>query len=90
MNTIFADTMLNITVTGALVRIDLGTLTPVTSAEGKQEVRATPTQQVVMPLEGFARAFGMQESVIKRMIDDGILKPKDQAVPAVTSGTTAQ
>jgi hypothetical protein len=90
MNTTFADTMLNITVTGPLVRIDLGTLTPTTNAEGKQEVRATVTQQLVMPLEGFARSFGMQESVIKRMVTDGILKPSEQSTPTVASGTTAQ
>ena len=90
MNTFFADTMLNISVTGPLVRIDLGTLTPFTNTEGKQELRATVTQQVVMPLEGFARAFGMQESVIKRMVSDGILKASDSTSPAVASGTKAQ
>jgi hypothetical protein len=90
MNTTFADTILNIAVTGTLVRIDLGTLTPNTTAEGKQEVRATVTQQLVMPLEGFARSFGMQESVIKRMVADGILKAADQTAPAVVSGTKAQ
>jgi hypothetical protein len=41
MQTNFADGILNIAITGPLVRIDYGTATPVTNAEGKQEVRLT-------------------------------------------------
>ncbi len=59
MQTTFADTILNIAITGNLVHLDLGTITPVQNQDGKQELRATPTQQVVMPMEGFVRAFGM-------------------------------
>lgn len=58
----------------ALVRIDFGTATPVTNTEGAQEVRLKPTQQVVMPMEGFVRAFDAQERVIKKLIADGVLK----------------
>ncbi|MER2624239.1 MAG: hypothetical protein ABTS22_09915 [Accumulibacter sp.] len=57
MQTYFADGILNIAITGPLVRIDYGTATPVTNAEGKQEVRLNPSQQVVMPMEGFVRAL---------------------------------
>jgi hypothetical protein len=84
MQTTFSDTVLNIAITGNLVRLDLGTVVPIQTAEGKQELRVTPTQQVVMPLEGFVRAFGMQEQIIKKLIADGVLK----AQPAVTAGTT--
>lgn len=87
MNTTFADTIINITVTGTLVRIDLGTLVPISSADGKQEIRATITQQIVMPLDGFTRAFGAQESVIKRLIADGIIKPKEQPIETATIGS---
>jgi hypothetical protein len=82
MQTTFADTILSINLTGPLVRIDLGTLAPVPGKDGKQELRATPTQQLVMPLEGFVRAFGMQESVIKKLLADGVLKASPEPLPA--------
>jgi hypothetical protein len=92
MQTTFADTILNIAITGNLVRLDLGIITPVQTPEGKQELRATPTQQVVMPLEGFVRAFGMQEQIVKKLIADGVLKaqqaPENQT--SISTGTTTQ
>lgn len=74
MQTNYADTILNITLTGAMVRIDLGTVVPVTNADGTQEGRATQTQQLVMPLDGFVQSFGVQEQVIKKLLADGVLK----------------
>jgi hypothetical protein len=73
MQTNYADTILNITLTGAMVRIDLGTVVPVTNADGTQEGRATQTQQLVMPLDGFVQSFGVQERVIKKLLADGVL-----------------
>lgn len=80
MQTTFADAILNISVTGALVRLELGTVVATAAQDGKQELVTTPTQQVVMPLEGFLRAFGMQETVIKKLIADGVIKA--QPAPA--------
>ena len=74
MQTNYADTILNITLTGAMVRIDLGTVVPVTNPDGTQEGRATQTQQLVMPLDGFVQSFGIQEQVIKKLLADGMLK----------------
>jgi len=74
MQTNFADTILNVAITGTLVRLELGTVVPVQGQEGKQELRATPTMQVVMPIEGFVRAFGIQEQLIKKLVADGVLK----------------
>ncbi len=70
----FADSIVNIAITGPLIRIDFGTVTPAKNAEGKEEVRLHPTQQVVMPLEGFVRAFGLQEQVLRKLIEDGVIK----------------
>lgn len=82
MQTVFADTILNIAITGPLVRIDLGTVMPVQNAEGKTELRGTPVQQLVMPLDGFARAFGMQDQVVKKLVADGVLKTEDKPAEA--------
>lgn len=90
MQTNFADTLLNISITGNLVRLDLGTITPVQTQDSKQELRATPTQQVVMPMEGFVRAFGMQEQIIKKLITDGVLKAqaRQENQPSINTGTS--
>lgn len=84
MQTNFADTILNISVTGSLVRIDLGTLNPVQGTDGKLEQKPTVTQQLILPMEGFARSFSMQEQVVKQLIKDGVLKaqePTDATTP---------
>ena len=92
MQTTFADTIINIAITGNLVRLDLGTVIPVQTQDGKQELRVTPTQQIVMPLEGFVRAVGMQEQIIKKLIADGVLKTPStpETQPSVSSGSTTQ
>jgi hypothetical protein len=74
MQTTFADTILNVVVTGNLVRFDFGTVTPAPTKDGKQEMRATPTVNMVMPIDGFVRAFGVQEQLIKKLVADGVLK----------------
>ncbi|MEF8747640.1 MAG: hypothetical protein V5B31_07365 [Candidatus Accumulibacter propinquus] len=86
MQTSFADAILNIAVTGPLVRIDFGTATAVTNAEGRQEVRLNPSQQVVMPMEGFVRAFDAQERLMKQLIADGVLKVQAPPSDGVGSG----
>ena len=90
MQTTFSDTILNISITGNLVRIDLGTIAQIQTNDGKQELRATPTQQVVMPMEGFLRAFSMQEQIIKKLVADGVLKaqPASETQPDIATGTT--
>ena len=86
MQTSFADAILNIAVTGPLVRIDFGTATAVTNAEGRQEVRLNPSQQVVMPMEGFGRALDAQERLMKQLSADGVLKVQAPPSDGVGSG----
>jgi hypothetical protein len=72
---IFADSIFNISVTGNLVRIDLGvTELGAANADGKQEARLVQSQQLVMPLEGFVRAVGIQDQIMRRLISDGVVK----------------
>ena len=89
MQTTFADTILNIAITGPLVRIDLGTITHIPAGtDGKATRRATASQQLVMPLDGFVRAFGMQEKVVKKLIADGVLQA--QTRPKAAAKTAAE
>lgn len=89
VQTNFADTILNVAITGALVRLELGTVVPVQGQEGKQELRATPTMQVVMPIEGFVRAFGIQEQLIKKLVADGMLKAEPPSANNATESIAA-
>jgi hypothetical protein len=85
MQSIFADTLLNVSITGNLVRLDLGTMVPVKNAEGKSGLTATSTMQIVMPIDGFVRAYGMQEQIIKKLLADGVLKPSSSQEDTTTS-----
>lgn len=88
---IFSDSIFNVTVTGNLVRIDLGvTELGAANAEGKQEARLVQSQQIVMPLEGFVRAVGIQDQIVRRLINDGIVKiqPRENAPVSATEAAT--
>jgi hypothetical protein len=73
---LFADRIVNLAVTGPLVRIELGTM-QLPTAEG-QKPQLVPNQTLVMPLEGFVQSFGMMEGVIKRLVADGVIKMQPQ------------
>jgi hypothetical protein len=74
---LFADRVINIAVTGHLIRLELGSLQP-PKAEGQQPQLGL-SETLVMPLEGFVQSFGMMEAIVKRLLADGVLK---QQMPA--------
>jgi hypothetical protein len=90
MQSTFADTVLNVSITGSLVRLDLGTMIPAKNAEGKSGLKATSTLQIVMPIEGFVRAFGMQEQIIKKLVADGVLKATAKTDADANTSAVAQ
>lgn len=86
---VFADRISNISVTGPLVRIEFCTLAPPASEGGKPQV--LPGQTVVMPLDGFAASVGMLDAMVKKLIADGVLKPRPGgAPPPADSSATIQ
>lgn len=83
---LFADSIFNVTVTGNVVRIELGVAElGAANADGKQEVRLVQSQQIAMPLEGFVRAVGIQEQVVRRLINDGVIKMQPREAAAATT-----
>lgn len=80
---IFADNISAIHVTGNMIRIDLITLQPQLKNENGQPVFDV-SNRIVMPLAGFINAFGVQESIIKQLIDAGVLKNTTDTVTAVS------
>jgi hypothetical protein len=83
-NDIFADTFNGIAVTGNLIRIDLATLAPDTGGQGNQP-RFESRQRLIMPIDGFLRAFALCEDVMKKLMVAGIVTQRgtETAVAAV-------
>lgn len=75
MQVLFADGITNISLSaGGLVRLEFGAVSGTREVDGQQQAMLSATQQIVMPLEGFLRAFSTQEQVMKKLMDDGLVK----------------
>ncbi len=70
---IFADRIVNLAVTGPLVRLELGTLQAPRNKHEKPQL--VPSGTLVMPLDGFAASVGMMDAMLKQLVKDGVLKP---------------
>lgn len=76
---LFADRILNVALTGSLIRVELGQFEAPEDKSGKPRLVATRT--IVMPMDGFVASFGMLEAIMKKLLDDGLVKRQD--MPAV-------
>jgi hypothetical protein len=73
---IFADSMGEITLSGGMVRIDLVTLVGSQSDEANKP-HLEATHRVVMPPDGFLRSFSSMETLVKQLVDAGLVKPRE-------------
>ncbi len=74
---IFADAISAVHVTGNLVRIDLMTLQPhLQSGNGEPVVEVN--QRLIMPLDGFVKSLAVQEDLLKKLIEAGVLQLNQQ------------
>ena len=73
---LFADRIINLSITGPLVRIELGAL----QLAGANEKSPTyvPTQTLVMPLDGFVSSFSMLEQAMKKLAETGVVRTRDE------------
>jgi hypothetical protein len=80
---IYADRILNLSVTGSVVRLELG-VSQMPDNSG-QPAKVTPTQTLIIPLEGFVNSFGLMEQMMKKLAENGVVtarKPDEE--PAAT------
>lgn len=82
---IFADGIGEITLSGGMVRMDLVTLKGSQSKSGEKP-KLEFSQRVIMPPDGFLRSFSAMESLVKQLVDAGLVKPRDQQVSADGGG----
>lgn len=72
---VFADRMVNVSITGPLIRIELAVFGPAEKQDGNPVL--VSSQTLVMPLDGFAASFGMLDVVVKQLVDKGVLSKQD-------------
>ena len=79
---LFIDRVGNIVVTGSVVRIDLMVVDPtsVPTATGEQGMKFELRNRLIIPMEGFVRSFSALESVIKKMVEAGVVNVQPPAV----------
>ncbi len=84
---IFADAISAVHVTGNMVRIDLMTVQPHLKSDNGQPVFDI-SKRIIMPLEGFVQSLAVQEDIVKKLIDAGVLKKADipQEAPVQNEG----
>lgn len=82
MNMLFADRLTNLQIVGNTVRLEFSVLDMV-PGNNQNEPKLNVGHVLVMPLEGFVQAFNGQDSVVKKLLADGVLKSN------VASPTTA-
>ena len=85
MADIYADAFENILVHGGTVRIDLATYSP-RDKTGDDQPALELTGRLVMPIEGFVRAFGGIGEVVRQMVDAGVIEPVENPAAGRTGG----
>lgn len=80
---LFTDRLVNLSVTGSLVRIEMGALLLPENKDQAPEFE--PTQALVMPLDVFVNSFGMMDALMKKLVEDGVLKPRAANAPTSNS-----
>lgn len=74
---LFADRLMNVAVSGPLVRLQWGAM-DFPQAEGeKPALQASHT--LVLPLDGLLASMGMIEGLVKQLVKDGVLQQKTNA-----------
>lgn len=83
MNSLFADRLTNLQIVGNTVRLEFSVLDMV-PGNNQNEPKLNVSHVLVMPLDGFVQAFNGQDSVVKKLLADGVLK-SNVASPATAS-----
>jgi len=83
MNSLFADRLSNVQIAGNTVRLEFSVL-DIVPGNTTAEPRLSVSHVLVMPLEGFVQAFNGQDSVVKKLLADGVLR-SNVASPAVAA-----
>lgn len=81
MNYLFVDRLTNLQIAGNTVRLEFSVIDFVPGQQ-LENAKTTPSHVLVMPIEGFVQAFNGQETVVKQLLDQGVLKRNAPESPA--------
>ena len=75
-DTIYADAITNLYVTGSLVRIELSLINTVPK-QAAEPAKLRVSHHVVLPMDAFANAVAMQQGLVNKLVADGVLKKRE-------------
>jgi hypothetical protein len=81
VNHLFADRLTNLQIAGNTVRMEFSVL-DFAPGNNQDNPKLNVSHVLVMPLEGFVQAFNGQDSVVKKLLADGVLKSNQPSAPA--------
>ena len=76
-STTYADGVENISVINGLARLEL--VIANIAKDGDKQVQVVPSGTLVISLDGFVKLHAQIDGMVKKMLEDGILKQADQA-----------
>lgn len=79
--TIYADQVTNISIQGGIVRFELAVVDELPKAQN-DPIRMRVSHHLVLPLDAFVKAFEIEQTIMNKLVQDGILKRSDK--PAAT------
>lgn len=81
--TIYADQVTNISIHSGIVRFELAVVDELPKTQN-DPIRMRVSHHLVLPLDAFVKSFEIQQSVMSKLVQDGVLKRTEK--PAATSG----
>ncbi len=81
---IFADGVGEITLSGGMVRMDLFTIVGKGDDDNTPQIRVKT--RVILPPDGFLRSFTAMEDLVKKLVEAGVIKKRDD-IAASSDGT---
>ena len=83
---IYADRVVNLSITGSVIRLELG-VSQMPDNSG-QPPKLNITQTLIIPLEGFVSSFGMMEQMMKKLAESGVVKARTPGEAQVVNQIT--
>ncbi|HMO15814.1 MAG TPA: hypothetical protein PKD64_06855 [Pirellulaceae bacterium] len=87
-NEIFADGVGEITLSGGMVRMDFFTI--VGKGESENVPRVRVKNRVILPPDGFLRSFTAMEDLVKKLVDAGVIKRRDDITASVDGNSASR
>ncbi len=72
-DTLYADQVTNISIHGGIVRLELAVVDELPKTKTDQ-VKLRVTHHLVMPMDAFVKAFEIQQAVVNKMLEEGVVK----------------